>query len=145
MWPSNDHKVVKGLSSQSQWGLDRDLFVYQNDQPTVTIMVQSSSIRSIKTTNVLGVLFDSKLSWGPYVTHTIAQGNRAVYAIRIIKKYFSVKQMKILLTSYFYSVLYYNLEIWLTPFLCSELKSTIYSASDKALQSCFNNYDPSIS
>ena len=118
---------------------------HQNDQPIVTIKIQGSSIKSSKTMNVLGVLFDSKLTWGPQVAHTIAKANRALYAIRMIKKHFTSGQIKTLLTSYFYSVLYYNSEIWLTPSLCSDSRNKLLSASGKALQSCLNNYDPSIS
>ena len=118
---------------------------HQNDQPIVTIKIQGSSIKSSKTMNVLGVLFDSRLTWGPQVAHTIAKANRALYAIRMIKKHFTSGQIKTLLTSYFYSVLYYNSEIWLTPSLCSDSRNKLLSASGKALQSCLNNYDPSIS
>ena len=38
--------------------------------------------------------------------------------------------------SNFYSVLYYNAVIWLTPNLKSELKQNLLSASASALRSC---------
>ncbi len=61
---------------------------HQNDQPTVTIKVQGNSIRSSQTINILGVLFNSKISWGPHMAHAIAKANRAFYAIKIIRNTF---------------------------------------------------------
>jgi hypothetical protein len=62
-------------------------FFHQNDQPTVTIKLQGNSIRSNKTINVLGILFDSKLSWVAQVPHAISKANRALHTIKIIKKF----------------------------------------------------------
>ena len=45
-------------------------------------------------------------------------------------------ELKQLITSNFYSILYYNFEIWLMPGLSTRLKSQLLSASAKALQLC---------
>ena len=95
--------------------------------------------------NVLGVVFDSKLNWSSHVVHAIKKSNKALHAIRIIKQYFTADQIKLLLTSYFYSTLFYNSEIWLSANLCSESKSQLFSASGKALQTCFNIFNLLIS
>ena len=44
--------------------------------------------------------------------------------------------MRMLLDSYFYSVLYYNSVIWLTPEISSKMKHTLFSISANALRSC---------
>ena len=44
--------------------------------------------------------------------------------------------MRTLLDSYFYSILYYNCEIWLTPDINSTLKQSLLSVSALALRSC---------
>ena len=44
--------------------------------------------------------------------------------------------MRILLDSYFYSVLYYNSVIWLTPEINSVMKQSLLSVSANALRSC---------
>ena len=50
--------------------------------------------------------------------------------------------MRTLLDSYFYSILYYNSEIWLTPAVNSVMKQALLSISAHALRSCLNvNYD----
>ena len=44
--------------------------------------------------------------------------------------------MRILLDAHFYSILYYNASIWLTPSLSSDLKQSLLSVSANALRSC---------
>ena len=62
--------------------------------------------------NVLGIIFDSKLQWGPQESSTLSKAKRAVNAIRLIKNYFPTNELLQLITSNFYSVLYYNSEVW---------------------------------
>ena len=47
--------------------------------------------------------------------------------------------MRLLLDTYFYSVLYYNSVIWLTPSLKSEMKHDLLAISSWALRSCMMN------
>ena len=47
--------------------------------------------------------------------------------------------MRTLLDSNFYSILYYNAVIWLTPSLRSDLKHNLLAASSCALRSCLMN------
>ena len=50
--------------------------------------------------------------------------------------------MRILLDANFYSILYYNSVVWLTPNLSSEMKQSLLSVSANALRSCLNlDYD----
>ena len=44
--------------------------------------------------------------------------------------------MRLLLDTYFYSTLYYNSVIWLTPSLCSNMRQALLSLSANALRSC---------
>ena len=67
--------------------------------------------------NVLGIIFDSKLQWGPQITSTLTKANKALYAISLIKSQFSTDELLKLITSNFYSVLYYNSEVWKIPTL----------------------------
>ena len=38
--------------------------------------------------NVLGIVFDSKLKWGPQVSSALSKSSKALNAIRLIKQYF---------------------------------------------------------
>ena len=58
--------------------------------------------------------------------------------LKHLKFFFNFNEMRQLLDSYLYSVLYYNCEIWLTPELNSNLKQSLLSMSALALRSCLN-------
>ena len=112
---------------------------HTNDQPLVTIMLQDSEILSKKSMNVLGVTFDSKLNWSIHVANSISKANKALFALRLIKKFFTDTEMRTLLDYNFYSILYYNAVIRLTPTLRSDLKQNLLTASACALRSCLMN------
>ena len=95
--------------------------------------------------NVLGVTFDSKLQWGDHISSTVKKANTALHAIRLIKHYFTPTELRSLITSNFYSILFYNAEIWLLPKLNKILKSTLLSASANALKICTPYYDYTMS
>ncbi len=118
---------------------------HSNDQPQIMVKLQGSAIQSKKFMNVLGVTFDSKLNWGIHVAKTISKAKKALYALKMIKKFFTKNEMRKLLDSNFYSILYYNAVIWLTPNLKSDLKQDLLSASACALRSCLTGSEPEIS
>ena len=99
----------------------------------------SEVITSKKTINVLGVVFDSKLNWDAHVASAIRKAKKSLFALRLLKKFFNQTDMRTLLDSNFYSILYYNSVIWLTPSLNSSLKQNLLSISAKALRSCIKN------
>ena len=111
---------------------------HRNDQQIVTVSISGAQVKSKKSMNVLGVTFDCKLNWKEHVANVIKKSNKTLYAIRIIKLFFNKSELKILLNSYYFSVLYYNSEIWLTPFLHSGPKQQLLSASANAIRSCLN-------
>ena len=86
--------------------------------------------------NVLGVQFDSKLTWSEQVNKSINKSKKALHAVKPIQKYFTRDELKGLLTSNFYSVLHYNSEIWHLPTLNPHLKQKLLSASANALKVC---------
>ena len=112
------------------------------DKPQITIRLFNSVIKSQNSMNVLGVTFDSKLQWSAHVSKTILKANRALYAIRLIKNFFTQDELRTLLTANFYSILYYNSEIWHIPNLNPNLKQHLLSASAKALKLCNSTCSP---
>ena len=89
-------------------------------------------------TTQLGVKFDSKLTWGDQVNQTINKAKKAYHAINLIKNYFNSNELKGLLTSNYYSILYYNSEIWHIPTLAPHLKQKLLSASANAIKLCLS-------
>ena len=62
-----------------------------------------------------------------------------------MKKYLTKDETKMLLTSNFYSVLYYNCEVWLSNELKGHTKQMILAASSKGLKMINNESDLRIS
>ena len=102
-------------------------------------------IESKNEINVLGITFDSKLQWIPQVSRAIKGANKSLQAIKLIRKYFTSTEVVQLLTSNFYSKLYFGSEIWHIPTLNYHCKRMLLSASANALKLCNSNYDPNIS
>ncbi len=110
------------------------------DQPHITINLFGSEIKSLDFINVLGVLFDSKLQWSAHISKTILKANRALCAIRLIKNYFTKDELRTLLTANFYSILFYNSEIWHIPTINPHSKQLLLASSAKALKLCIKDH-----
>ena len=67
-------------------------------------------------------------------TGTINQSRKALHGIRLIRKYFNKEELKQLLTSRYFSILYYNSKIWHIPSLQANLKQHLKAASANALK-----------
>jgi hypothetical protein len=133
--------IEKELEMITKWLKDSGLQVnlskteicmfLHNDKPPVTMKLLSQNIVTKKSMKVLGVIFDSKLSWNEQVLNAIKKATKFLFAVKMIKRYFGSNELKILLDSFFFSVLYYNSEIWLLPTLKSGQKQQLLSASAK--------------
>ena len=118
---------------------------HRNDHPPIEILLNNQNLKSKSSINVLGVLFDSKLNWQSHVEQTITKAKKSLHAIRIIKKYFNKNELLQLVTSNYYSILYYNSEIWHIPTLNANTKQSLLSASSAALKICIREYDSTMS
>jgi hypothetical protein len=70
---------------------------------------------------------------------TIMKANRALCTIRLIKEYFKKEELFTLLTANFYSILYYNPEIWHLLTLNQHSKHLLLPTSAKALTLCIKS------
>ena len=102
-------------------------------------------IRSKASMNVLRVLFDSKLQWIAQTGQAINKAKRALHGIRLIRQYFNKTELRQLLTSNYFSILYYNSEIWMIPSLNQRMQQKLMSASGNALRTCESCWDSDIS
>ena len=115
---------------------------YRRDSHPIEIILNNITVKSLPFIYVLGVCFHSKLTWSMHVANTINKANKALHAIRLIKKYFNQQEILQLLTANFYSILFYNSEIWHLPTLRTDLKKHLLSASAIALKLSKTNPDP---
>ena len=79
---------------------------YKNDTTPISITLKGKVIESVNSMNVLGVIFDSKLSWTNHVALAINKAQNALNALKLIRRFFTHKQLLQLVTSNFYSVLF---------------------------------------
>ena len=84
---------------------------FRNDVAPITITINGINITSKTSMNVLGVQFDSKLSWANQVNQTINKARKTYHAINLIKKYFTHSELKGLLTSNYIANLHCYLKI----------------------------------
>ena len=110
--------------------------LYKNDMAPVTISVSGIEIKSKTTINVLGVLFDSKMQWSPHDYKVVLKANKALNAIKILGKFFKTNELIMFVTSNFFSILYYNSEVWQLPNLNQNSKHLLFVASSNALKVC---------
>ena len=106
----------------------------RRDLANVNIKIGNDTITSKNQLSVLGVIFDSKLQWSIQVMKSIQKSNRALCAVKLISRYFNTKELLLLLTSNFYSVLFYNSEVWYIKSLKEPLKHLMFTASARALR-----------
>ena len=118
---------------------------HRKDHPPIKIKIKNVEIETKKQMNVLGITFDSKLQWHNQIQNSIQKSKRALGAINIIRKFFSKEQLLTIITSNFYSILYYNSEVWHLPTLSPNLKQKLLSASSAPLKICTKNYNNMIS
>ena len=118
---------------------------FRKDHPPINLNFNNVIIKTKPSMGVLGILFDSKLQWQPQVQNAINKSRRTLHAISMIKKYFTKSQLLCLITAFYYSVLYFNSEIWLLPSLGPLLKQKLLAASAAPLKAITQNYDRSMS
>ena len=107
-----------------------------------TLLVDGILVNSRNEINVLGITFDSKLQWIPQISRAINGANKSLQAVKLISKYFNKTEITQLLTSNFYSKLFYGAEIWHIPTLNKHCKKLLVSASANALKLCNKVNDP---
>jgi hypothetical protein len=106
---------------------------------SLSITVDGREIKSQPNIKVLGILFDDALSWLPHVQRTITKSNRMFHGLKLIRKYLSLKQASQVMTSFYYSILYYGAELWLHRNVSFSIKRMIRSAHYRALRLIYGN------
>jgi hypothetical protein len=159
VWNKSKTDIVLAMQTKleliTSWLRDSGLKVNENktevclfhrkDQPLITLTLNGNILKSKDNMNVLGVAFDCKLNWQIQVQKVITKAKSNLHAIQLIRNHFTKKETLQLITSNYYSVLYYNSEIWHLPSLSNITKKQLLSASAQPLKMCTHNYDQSIS
>lgn len=100
----------------------------------ISLEVGGKTVHSQENLKVLGLVFDEKLSWENQVAKTIKSASRTLHGMKQIRKYLDQKMAKQVITSYFFSILNYGLEIWFHPRLSFHLKRRIRGLHYRAMR-----------
>ena len=100
--------MQKDLESMTKWLRDSGMKVneakteicvfHRMDCRPITIRINQIAIKSSNSMNVLGVQFDPKMNWSHQVTKCIKKAKTALHAIKLIKGYFTINELKQLIT-----------------------------------------------
>jgi hypothetical protein len=86
--------------------------------------------------------FDCHLNWDIQINNSVKNANKSLFALKVIKKIFTPNEMKDLLTSLYFSLLFYGSEVWHLPDLSFLQKKKLKKASANALKLCLTNISP---
>ena len=78
---------------------------HRKDSRPIEISINNVTTKSKDSMNVLGVIFDNKLNWAKHISNQISKSNRALHAIKMIKKIFTLTEILALLTFFLDSFL----------------------------------------
>jgi hypothetical protein len=115
---------------------------HRSNDTSVEIELCKHRIKSKNNINILGILFDKHLNWKDHINKAVIEANKRLFALKVIKKYFTNSELKSLLTSLFFSSLYYDSEVWHLPKLIADLKKKLKRTSANALKICINDVTP---
>ena len=118
---------------------------HRKDQAPISVKINNTTLTSKRSMNVLGVTFDNKLNWQSHIENAITKSKKALNAIKLIRKHLNKDELLKLITSNYYSILYYNSEVWHIPSNTCNSKKQLMSASALPLKMCIGYYDRNIS
>jgi hypothetical protein len=78
-----------------------------------SLMAGDQSIQIAKTIKVLGITFSYNLSWLPHIKKAVKKAASICNRIKFIRQSLSTDQTLKVLTSYYYSSMYYGSAVWL--------------------------------
>ncbi len=140
-------KAVLTMEKHLEWldkngmvcNVDKTEMMIMDGKENTTIKVRGRTIPAQTEMNVLGITFDSTLTWAKQVAKTTGKTNRMLHGLRKIRRFLDTKQTKQVITSFYFSVLYYGLEVWFHRHLRFDLKQKIRSAHYRALRVIHGN------
>jgi hypothetical protein len=108
----------------------------------IEIELGGCMIQSKENISILGMTFDCQLRWDEQINNSIKNANRSLFALKVIKNHFNKNELTDLLTSLYFSKLFYGSEVWHLPELNFIQKKKLKNASANALKLCLYNTTP---
>lgn len=118
--------------------------MYFNKDRVLTVQCDGNSIRSSDSMRVLGIWFDKDLNWERHLQTVVANCRRIRPALRTLKKKLNTNELLQVVTSHYYSRLYYGCEVWYNC-LKQNLKNKIAAVHYFPLRLSLNDFRRSMS
>lgn len=112
----------------------------KSDRITTEVDICGTIIKTTDQMKVLGVIFDSSLTWGPHIRSILKKCNSKLGVLKRIRKRFTKDQFLQIVTTQYYSQLYYCSAVWLGDSTLSALKKCINSAHYRPLRKALKDY-----
>ena len=129
-WLQNIGMVVNSSKTEA-------IYFSKHEQNGLEMEVASSKIEVGTTMRVLGVMFDSKLSWENHIVHVCNIVKKKIYALRRISSDLNQAELLNIAHGSIYSVLYYAAGTWLNEGLKEKFVRRLKVLSNSTLQIVF--------
>jgi hypothetical protein len=101
-----------------------ELMMFGKQDVALSIKSENDVLVSTNEMNVLGMTFDAGLTWEPQLSRVLKSCQRFKPALRMLRRKLKMKEFLQVVTSHYYSKLYYGSEVWYPP-LTSKLKKRL--------------------
>jgi len=116
-----------------------------HDDTIESVKVDGEEIKTTDTMKVLGLNFDSKLTWKAQVELLKKKLNTANNGIKLIRRKLDAKQTLMVVTAQALSILYYGAIVWLTPALSKALIKQVEGLHYRCVRLVLRDYRQRIS
>lgn len=106
----------------------------------LVIQVNGSVIKAKKSVKVLGLLFDSDLGWTSHLEKVKQKARHALHKMKFLRKYLTMEEMKKVITSHFFGMLYYASPVWMTEISTSSAWNLLNALHYKALRTVCGDF-----
>jgi hypothetical protein len=110
-----------------------------NCEPMV-LKVGDADVETKDEMKVLGLIFDDKLNWSRHVSKIVHKSNRTLHGLRLLRRHLTTTQANRVITAFYYSSLYYGIEVWFHRNLSFHLKKKLRSAHYRALRLVYGDH-----
>jgi len=97
-----------------------ELLFFNKIEDVMNITIEGNVLASARSMNVLGIWFDERMSWDVHLSKATLGCQRLKAALRCLKTKLNRSEFLKVITSHYYSRLYYGSEVW---FWCLNSKS----------------------
>jgi len=122
-WKECENKITRSIANHVEYlknrgmicNIEKTELIIFNGPDNHTIKIEGKDICSAKSIKALGLTIDSKMKWNLHVDKQVSRVTKILNGIRIVKRKFEPSQLKKIVTSQVFSILYYCDTVWLNP------------------------------